>query len=361
MEAKDKKKIILNLSAYSLTHALVDAACAAIVLSRLSNNMDIQYFAFLVILYNVMAFGLQAPFGLVVDKIKRPVGAAALGCLLVAFSAVISGSALLAVCFSGLGNALFHVGGGIIALSLKSGKAAMPGIYVAPGALGLLIGTLFGKSGYFSALPLVILLLAASAVILIIDKPYISCGSKIKLNYDKFELTILLVLGSIAIRGLAGFMLNYPWKADTTLLVIFTSAVVLGKAFGGILADRFGWIKVTISGLAASAILLPLGYNYAFAGIVGVFLFNLTMPVTLVAVSNMLPGREGFAFGLTTLALLIGVFPTFTKFKDILCYNNKWLILLVVSIMTYILYKGLKLYFRSCSNSTYIDSNTHNF
>jgi hypothetical protein len=41
------------------------------------------------------------------------------------------------------------------------------------------------------------------------------------------------------------------------------------------------------------------------------FLFNFTMPITLVAISNTLPGRPGFSFGLTTLALIIGVIPTY--------------------------------------------------
>ena len=39
------------------------------------------------------------------------------------------------------------------------------------------------------------------------------------------------------------------------------------------------------------------------------FLFNMTMPVTLGALGRMLPGVKGFAFGTLTLALFVGLVP----------------------------------------------------
>ena len=101
---------------------------------------------------------------------------------------------------------------------------------------------------------------------------------------------------------MVGTLLVLPWKTDFNLLLMLTSAVVLGKAFGGILADKFGWIKIAIPALIISAPLLFLGPNYVALGILGAFLFNFTMPVTLTALANTLPGKSGFAFGLTTLA-----------------------------------------------------------
>jgi hypothetical protein len=56
--------------------------------------------------------------------------------------------------------------------------------------------------------------------------------------------------------------------------------------------------------------LLALAGDSPAAGIIGLLVFNLTMPVTLAAVAAMLPrGREGFAFGLTCLALFVGAAP----------------------------------------------------
>ena len=46
-----------------------------------------------------------------------------------------------------------------------------------------------------------------------------------------------------------------------------------------------------------------------YAGVTAVFLFNMTMPVTLGALGRMLPGVKGFAFGTLTLALFAGLVP----------------------------------------------------
>ena len=43
--------------------------------------------------------------------------------------------------------------------------------------------------------------------------------------------------------------------------------------------------------------------------IAAMLLFQMTMPVTLLAVFRALPDEPGFAFGLTTLALLAGTIP----------------------------------------------------
>ena len=84
--------------------------------------------------------------------------------------------------------------------------------------------------------------------------------------------------------------------------------------------------------------------NYPLPAILGVLLFNMTMPVTLAAVSNILVGRAGFAFGLTALALLIGALPVFTEYKDL--FSHYQIILLAVCVSMVALYLALILYFR---------------
>ena len=72
------------------------------------------------------------------------------------------------------------------------------------------------------------------------------------------------------------------------------------------------------------------------------FLFQATMPITLTAISNMLPGRPGFAFGLTCLALIIGALPAFTELKTY--YSSGLLTLLTILITAAALYVALRLY-----------------
>ena len=60
--------------------------------------------------------------------------------------------------------------------------------------------------------------------------------------------------------------------------------------------------------LIASAILFLIA-DQPIAGVLAVFLFNMTMPITLGAMARMLPGVKGFAFGTLTLALFVGLLP----------------------------------------------------
>ena len=357
-EVPSRKVIINNIIVYGIAHGLVDAACAAVIFINVFNKtMEMKYLVPIIVLYNILAFALQAPFGFIADTIRRPIETAVSGCILIVFSLIIYKWTAAAICIAGLGNALFHVGGGIVALNLKPGKASMPGIYVAPGALGLLIGTLVGKSGTFREWPFILLLIAASVIMVLLESPKVDYCTEAKVKCEKFHLILLLILTSIAIRALVGFMLNYPWKSNVYLLFAFTLAVVLGKALGGILADRFGWLVVTVSGLLVAAPLLAFGGSYSYLAILGVFLFNLTMPVTMTVTANMFPGRAGFAFGLTTLALIIGAFPTFTSMNTMFVYDNKWLVLSIILFMAFILYKGLKFYSKKETYISRLESN----
>ena len=47
------------------------------------------------------------------------------------------------------------------------------------------------------------------------------------------------------------------------------------------------------------------------AGVAALFLFNMTMPVTLWAMVQLLPGAKGFSFGLLTFGLFIGFIPVY--------------------------------------------------
>ncbi|MFH1182332.1 MAG: hypothetical protein V1702_05210 [Candidatus Woesearchaeota archaeon] len=340
----DNRVVITNIAIYSLTHALVDAACAAIIFTIFFLNLlELQIFVYLVILYNVLAFALQSPFGLLADKMKVPVQSAIIGALAVAGSIFFINQPFVAASIAGVGNALFHVGGGIISLNLIPKKATIPGIYVAPGALGLMIGVLIGKGGHFVGWPFIVLLLLSAIIMWKIKAPIVSYNTALNGNFRWFEMSILLLLLSIAIRGLIGLSLVFPWKSNIGLLILLTSAVVLGKALGGILGDKYGWMKVTLIGLIVAAPLLSFFPTLPYLAIIGAFFFNLTMPITLTAIANMLPGRAGFAFGLTTLALVIGAFPAFTPVKPLL--NSQIFILSAIVISIIALYTGLKLYF----------------
>jgi len=341
------KSVLTNLGVYGIGHFLIDATSIGVLfsLSRVY-SLNVAYFFVLLLLYNILAFGLQIFIGIYVDRYQVPRGAAVFGCILTIIGAVLLGIfPLFAVIFVGIGNAFFHIGGGVISLNLTPKKASAPGVYVAPGAFGLFFGLFLGKGGYFINWIFILLLILLIIVIFLVKLPKINYNQKkARKNFNYFELILILVLLVIVFRSLIGMVFILPWKSSLDLLIALTLGVVLGKAFGGIIADKFGWVKVAVVSLLISAPLLYIGINIPIFGIMGMFLFNFTMPITLVAISNMFPGKAGFSFGLTCLALLIGALPSFTRFQNIL--NNPILDFILIIISAIVLFFGLKLFFK---------------
>jgi len=342
---KDLKLISSNLLVYGATHALVDAACVAIIFAAFfAKSLDAAGLVWAILLYNIIAFGAQPILGWISDSFKVPRGFAIIGCIIVALGVcLVSVAAMPAILIAGLGNAFFHVGGGTISLNLTPKKASAPGIFVAPGALGLFIGALIANNGLFFPLAFVLAFAVACVAMFVIKKPKLNL-KPLTPKSNIFFVVLLLILLSVVIRALVGSVVAFPWKTDFVLLIALTLAVVFGKAFGGVLADKLGWIRVATIGLIVSAPLLYFGPSFALVGLFGMLIFNFTMPVTLVAVSNSLPGRPGFSFGLTTLALLLGALLAFFPSKAFFVAPE--IIFVVIIISAACVYFGLRLYSR---------------
>jgi len=316
-------------------HAAVDAACGVLLWGAVRDghlSAGSAWAAFL--LYNLLAFAVQPLLGLAVDRGSWARGGAVAGAALTAAGLTAAAAwpqALApAIAAAGLGNALFHIGGGVLSLRVQPGRATAPGLFVAPGAAGVAVGILAGRAGapawpFVAAVALLTTALwfawpalggaprsarAARAVpaprSTSVAGPALPPAASPRLG---FAVAVALLLLVVALRSFVGLDLVMPWKSDVTLLAMLTAAVVLGKAAGGVAADRFGWRPVACGALLVSAPLLAVGAASPWAGIVGILVFNMTMPVTLAATARLMPGQEGFAFGLTCLALFCGALP----------------------------------------------------
>lgn len=335
-------KLTSCLAVYGLSHAIVDASCILLVLGGIDVKENLLTY---IILYNCLAFGLQLPFGLILDQLQRPSIFAMMGCSLLIIALMLVFHPLLATIMAGLGNALFYAGGGTIALNLKPGKAALPGVFVAPGGIGLFVGGIVSKFYGYPYKIFIVMLFVAIVLIFLVRKAPVFYETKKDKPVDYRLLIIILLLLTVCIRSTVGLTVSFPWKSDLSLLVLLTACIALGKALGGFIADYFGWMKVTVGGLATSAVMMFWGTQYPILGMAGMFLFNFTMPVTLVAISNILPGRPGFSFGLTTLAILAGAFPSYVKFGHVI--SNDIVILILTLLSALCLLFGLKFYLRN--------------
>lgn len=332
-----------GLMVYGAGHAAVDATCAAVIFYLISfhNLSDYQAY-YWVLTYGILAFGTQALFGRLTDALGKPRAIAVIGSVIVAVSALVAASSVQAAVFcAGIGNALFHVSAGTVALNLTPNRASGPGLFVAPGGLGLFAGIVVGKAGLFVPWPFVVILAICCLAIVMRPIPPIDYKQR-DLNawFPALVLICVALLASVFIRSFVGMAASFPWKSQTGLLVILTIAVVVGKATGGLLADRYGWRRVAVTALVVSAPLIALGSQFPVVGIVGALVFNLTMAVTLSAMAALFPGRPGFAFGLCCLALIAGALPAATHMKSAM--DSGWVALLVILCSAGALFVGLR-------------------
>ena len=293
-----------STAVYAAGHFLVDLACAFVLVRFVRGAADRQE---AVLLYNFLAFAGQLPLGLLADRLGDGRRFAAVGCVLVAASYAAAGDPLALAVPAGIGNALYHVGGGLDTLNRAEGRAGALGVFVAPGAFGLFLGTLLAGSALPAALPAFVLLLTAAAVLLLCEPAENAPFSPSLPGAGAAILGVLFL--AVVLRSYAGFLFAFPWRTGAWSWV-FVLCVVLGKGLGGLLHDRIGFLPTALASLVPAAALFFLSVS-PVCGCLAVLLFNGTMPLTLHAAAELLPGAKGFSFGLLTFALFLGLLPSF--------------------------------------------------
>lgn len=311
------KKDIFIVGTYSILHFIIDMMCAIVMMALVSPKViGAPSYIIAFILYNMFAFAFQMPFGIIADKLNKNALVSAFGCILISAAFVFTKMPLLMCILAGIGNALFHVGGGIDVLNIADKKASKPGIYVATGAMGLFLGLKF-YNFFIMYKWMLMFVLIIGAVFLVYAYNKISKEYKVNNEEAKVEkidnkacILLLCTFITIVMRSALGFILKYDWKSNLTLSILFVCGVVFGKMLGGIIGDKFGLKRVATISLVLSAICLGFAFNNPILGIIGILLFNMTMPITLIMASNTLNNAKGFAFGFTTLALFVGLIPS---------------------------------------------------
>ena len=347
------KKIV---GIYSVVHFIVDLSCAILVTNLLIQKMGQNANLFIAILiYNFFAFAMQFPIGIIADKVNKNAICSAIGCLLVAIAFGFSNYGIISCTIAGIGNAMFHIGGGIDVLNISNKKATLSGIFVSTGAMGIFLGSKSATIG-FDKFYIVIFILLLSAVLL----AWLYSKIKNRIKNEEFiipklntnaKVSIICLILTVCIRSYVGLILAFEWKNNFALALVSILAVVFGKMLGGIIGDKISFEKISIVSLAVSAICFIFAFNNPFLGILAMLFFNMTMPITLTALSNILNNNKGMAFGLLTLALFMGAIPKFfgigtvTMFTPIgLCFITIIsIIVLVIGIKKYNIFMEKKI------------------
>jgi len=315
MISRTYKNPFLTVGIYSVSHFIVDFACAFLMFRYIAGTSDALI---CLLLYNFFAFAVQMPVGLLADKINRNFLFAFVGLLLVAAAYGFPNAAVLAAAALGLGNGMFHIGGGIDVLNISDTKSSYLGVFVSPGAMGVYLGTMLGRGEGPYEILLVLALAAAALAILVMQRSrgsYHSQNAELSLKgagTKRVLIAAACLFLVVCLRSYTGLSLAFPWKSIGAWGAILICAVVLGKTLGGFSSDRFGAEKTTVFSLGTAALLF-LFSGAPVPGIAAVLLFNFTMPITLRAMANIFPGAKGFSFGLLTFSLFLGYLPAYMR------------------------------------------------
>lgn len=305
--------------ALGLMHAAVDAStvCLLVWATGLAiGNRVLDGFADdqvwrSYLLYNALAFGTQFPLGALADRWRLYRAAVLVG--LLAIMAAAGCAALVpqaAVVLAALGNAAFHVGAGALVLQGCGTRTSDSGVFVGPGAIGLAIGLWAGKAftPHFTVL-LVPPLLCVAGLLLARNSSVEhreATSSPWRGSRMLFVVCVAAMVLIVAFRTANGHSLTSHHDDKMWALGLLAVASCMGNMAGGYLADCFGWMRTCVVALLLSAIPLALAVDHAIAAVCGMFLFQMTMPVTLTVLWRVYPQEPGFAFGIAALGVLVG-------------------------------------------------------
>ena len=344
----EKEKGGHGLLVYSVAHFVVDFSCAFIMAGMV---MEKETGAALLLIYNFCAFAMQIFIGIAADYINKNAVVATAGCIFVALSCFFHENLIIVVIIAGLGNAMFHIGAGVDILNsgISSSKIFPAGMFVSMGAFGIYLGKVLGSKAYMQAV--VIILLFVMALLVLLTAAYsgklVSSGNmKVSFSIKStwHYISAIMFFGVVVIRSYMGMVMHFPWQGSIACgALLITIMTVSGKCLGGVFADKAGSLKASIISLAGAALLFMFSSN-VIAGLLAVFLFQMTMPVTLWFLAGILDKCRGFAFGILTFALFAGYYASYRKtgifLQDSTILSVISLVMMVAGIITFYAGKG---------------------
>jgi FSR family fosmidomycin resistance protein-like MFS transporter len=294
-----------------LAHGASDAAAGFLITQVLVLNLlpAVDY----ILIYNALAFGLQPAAGLVLDTYKVPRSAVILGLFLSALSLLLTRFDMAwGILAAGLGSAIFHTGGGSMALTSTPGRAAGPGVFTAFGVIGLALGSQLAiniSSSTPAPLILSIVILAGLIWFFPASKTTPSCAHP-TITGKTIEITAFALVLAVTLRSVVWMNVQSDAPGYSQLAQFIALAAGSGKLCGGFLADKFGWQRFAVTAVLTSAFLLAFRANMLWLVLAGVFFLQSVTPLTLAALGRIMPNSPALAASLVLgTGVLLGSLP----------------------------------------------------
>lgn len=276
-----------------------------------------------VLIYNVLAFMSQPLTGLLADRMDHRhwlllssalmlTAAVAVAWLLMSnmsFAGRMDWLILLVALPLGAGNSLFHVWGGKQTVVKTGNDIRALGVFVSTGALGLAVGAVFCSWVLLYALLLTFMVLAMAYVCW--DDGASRSVEDIRGNYPwltpvTIGALVMMLMLCVGYRSFAGELFSAGITKSQSLILVIGLVAMLGKMAGGWIARWVGILPSVMVILAGVALCFLFRSQQVWVLLLGIFLMNCTMPITLYLANLLLPKREGLAFGLLAAALIPG-------------------------------------------------------
>ena len=307
---------LLFATTLGLAHGASDCAGGFLLGSTL-HSLPLLQVGILVLIYNGLAFGSQPLLGWATDRLGQPRLIMIMGLLLSCLPLLtMRWSLATAVLFAGFGSALMHVGGGALTLYTTPDRASGPGLFVAPGVVGLAIGSALAITGYNAIWPILSLLLILALTIGLLKPPSMpytdTAVPQTNFPQNGYELALILLITAVALRSSIWTTYQYLLDGQHEILLLLAIAAGLGKVCGGFLADQIGWRRWVVTALLLAAPLLSLSGDNLIILALGIILLQSTTPAALAAAGQIFPRQPATAVGLMLgLAVLLGGLPAF--------------------------------------------------
>jgi len=290
-------------------------------------GVDMENFVLAVISYDILAFALQPLIGILVDIKKIEKQLIIVGLILAIFVSYLDIPLLIVATFIGIANAMVHVGGFSVTYQSSNNKMGPLGLFVSTGSIGLGIGVLFPESR------LIFFILSIFAVFLVMFFYKKIAYEEEDISNKKYKysvLPIILVLIVVLLRGFGGAISSPGYTTSQISRLTLYIALFIGKATGGLIADKIGITKTIIFGFVPSMIGFVFFPHIEIIYIISLALFNLTMALTLFLAIRLIKPYASFAFGLTAALLLLGYILAL-GFKEIVLVEP-WMVGIVVLV-----------------------------
>lgn len=286
----------------SSMHFCVDALCLCCLYLTTGNVYDY-------LIYNVLAFLTQPLTGIVVDKIKGKYNvlftAVVMLLMATAMSVLTPDYKVVVAVMLGVGNSLFHVWGGREVAVVTNNDVRALGVFVSPGVLGLAVGAVLCSWELLFGLLVAIGILTTLHYCLA-NRTGADGGEVVAIK-NKYAVILMVAICAVVVMRsyLAGGFSKGVESGGGIMVVVAALVAMSGKILGGFLARIFKNYLTAFLVFAAVSVACLFAKDYVGGAVfVGLFAVNCTMPLTLHWTEKLLPGREGFSFGLLAASLM---------------------------------------------------------